>query len=355
MTYLSEISTQIKIFEKDGTPAGNLPVPALHSASVWGGGEGVAFLNLRSFTTPPITYRIDLESGEREVWEEREIDFDPEGIEVKQVWYTSKDGTRVPMFVMHRTGLELTGDHPTLLYGYGGFNVSLGPNFDPTAAVWVERGGVYAMANLRGGSEFGERWHRGGNLENKQNVFDDFIGAAEWLIGEGYTNPQKLAIRGYSNGGLLVASALAQRPDLYRAVVCGFPDLDMVRFFTFTETNNLPALHEYGNAAIPEQFDFLRTYSPYQRVEKGVKYPAVMLTTGDLDTRVPPLQARKMTAVLQWATRSGLPVILRYDPKAGHAGGRGQPFSRRVEWRASELAFLMSQLGPEPLTTEVTE
>ena len=182
-------------------------------------------------------------------------------------------------------------------------------------------------------------------MENKQNVFDDFIAAAEYLIGEGYTNPEKLTIRGYSNGGLLVGSALTQRPDLFRAVLCGFPDLDMVRFYTFTENNNMPALHEYGNAAIPEQFEFLRLYSPYQAVKKGTKYPAVILSTGDLDTRVPPLQARKMTAALQWATRSGLPVVLRYDTKAGHAARRGKPFSQYIEDTAMELTFLLQMVG----------
>jgi prolyl oligopeptidase len=344
VTYLHNVSTEIKIFESDGTAVGEVDVPEFHTANMWGAGEGKAFLNLTSFTQPSITYRVDLETGEREVWRERNVDFDAAGIEVKQSWYTSKDGTRVPMFVMHREGLELTGDHPTWLYGYGGFIAALTPRFDPMVAAWVERGGVYAMANLRGGSEFGERWHRAGMLGNKQNVFDDFIAAAEYLIETGYTNPKKLAIRGYSNGGLLVASALTQRPDLFRAVLCGFPDLDMVRFFTFTETNNLPALHEYGNAAIPEQFEFLSRYSPYQHVDDGTKYPAVILTSGDLDTRVPPLQARKMAARLQAATKSGLPVILRYDPKGGHAANRGRPFSKAVDDNAAELAFVMQQV-----------
>jgi len=346
VTYLHNVSSQIKIFEKDGTPAGEFPVPERHNASIRSAGEGKVFLSLNSFTTVPVTYRIDLETGEREVWQQRDVPFDPAGIEVKQVWYTSKDGTRVPMWVMHREGLEPTGDHPTLLYGYGGFLSQQTPRFDPMAAIWVERGGVYAMANLRGGSEFGENWHRDGMLENKQNVFNDFIAAAEYLIAEGYTNPERLAIRGYSNGGLLVGSALTQRPDLFRAVLCGFPDLDMVRFYTFTETNNLPALHEYGNAAIPEQFEFLRLYSPYQAVKKGTKYPAVILSSGDLDTRVPPLQARKMTAVLQWATGSDLPIVLRYDPKAGHAASRGLPFSQRVEDTAMDLTFLLQMVSP---------
>jgi prolyl oligopeptidase len=219
------------------------------------------------------------------------------------------------------------------------------PRFSSTAAVWLEQGGVYAVATLRGGNEFGERWHRDGMLENKQNVFDGFIAAAEWLIDNGYTNPERLAIRGGSNGGLLVGAALTQRPELFRAVFCGFPDLDMVRFHTFTETNNMPALLEYGDASKPEQFEFLRRYSPYQAVTDGVDYPAVLLTTGDLDTRVPPLQARKMTARLQAATSSGLPVILRYGEKHGHAAGRGRPMSEAIDNSAMEITFLLTQLG----------
>ena len=236
--------------------------------------------------------------------------------------------------------MELDGNLPTLLHGYGGFNVSVTPSFRAQAAVWVEAGGVFAVATLRGGSEFGEDWHRDGMLENKQNVFDDFIASAEWLIANGYTNPDRLAIMGGSNGGLLVASSFTQRPELFRAVYCGFPDLDMVRFYTFTETNNMPALLEYGNGGIPEQFEFLRQYSPYQAVEDGTDYPAVMFTQGDLDTRVPPLQGRKMAARVQAASTSGLPVILRYRPRAGHAGGRS-----RVPDRAMDTAFLMMQLG----------
>jgi prolyl oligopeptidase len=249
------------------------------------------------------------------------------------------------MYVMHREGIELDGDHPTLLNGYGGFNVSVKPSFSTTAALWMEMGGVYAVATLRGGSEFGEPWHRAGMLTNKQNVFDDFLAAAEHLVEQGYTSPRRLAITGGSNGGLLVASAMTQRPDLFRAVLCTYPDLDMVRFYTFTETNNMPALLEYGNASIPEHFEAIRGYSPYQAVRDGVGYPAVMLATGDLDTRVPPLQARKMTARLQAASTSGLPVVLWYDAMGGHAAGRGRPLSLRIEDSAREITFLAQQLG----------
>ena len=280
---------------------------------------------------------------ETEEWRPSTVPFDGSAYEMTQVWYTSADGTQAPMYLAHRRGLELNGKTPALLYGYGGFNVNLLPRFDARAAVWMEQGGVYAMATLRGGGEFGEEWHRDGMLENKPNVFADFIAAAEWLVENGYTNPDRLAIRGASNGGLLVASALTQRPDLFRAVFCGLPDLDMVRFYQFTETNNMPALLEYGNAAIAEEFEVIRTFSPYQNVRDGVDYPAVMLTQGDLDTRVPPLQARKMAARLQAATGSGLPVILDYDERTGHAGGR--TFSRNVRNAAMELAFLLQQLG----------
>ena len=344
-TYLHNASSKIRVFELDGTKAGEVPIRDLHSASIDAFGEGKALLSATSLTTPGTRYLFDLKTRQSEVWEEPKAAFTEEDYTVKQVWYSSKDGTRVPMYIVHRKGIELDGNHPTLLYGYGGFNASQTPRFRSSTAVWLENGGVYAMANLRGGSEFGESWHRGGMLENKQNVFDDFIAAAEWLIGQGYTNPKRLAITGSSNGGLLVAAALTQRPELFRAVLCGFPDLDMVRFYTFTKTNNMPALLEYGDASDPKQFQFLRAHSPYQNVRQGVSYPAVMLTSGDLDTRVSPLQARKMTAALQKATSSELPVILRYDATAGHAAERGLPRSKMIENTAGELTFLLSQLG----------
>jgi prolyl oligopeptidase len=249
------------------------------------------------------------------------------------------------MYVIHREGITLDGSHPTILTGYGGFAVALKPSFSTTAAAWLLRGGVWAIATLRGGNEFGEAWHRGGMLENKQNVFDDFIAAAEHLIASGYTDEDHLGIAGSSNGGLLVASAMTQRPDLFRAVLCTYPDLDMVRFYTFTRNNNLPALLEYGDARIPAQFEAIRRYSPYQKVTDGVRYPAVMLATGDLDTRVPPHQATKMAARLQAATASGLPVILWYDERGGHAAGRGRPLSLRIEDGARELAFMARHLG----------
>ena len=344
-TYVRNVSSRIVRYDMGGTPQGELPVPAHHAATLRSWREGTALLSLTSLTAPSRILKLDLETLETEDWLPSQTPFEGEQYHVEQVWYTSKDGTQAPMYLAHRQDLDPAGSAPTLLYGYGGFNVSLLPRFDARAAVWMEKGGVYAVATLRGGGEFGETWHRAGMLENKQNVFDDFIAAAEWLVDNGYTNPSRLAIRGVSNGGLLVASAMTQRPELFRAVFCGFPDLDMVRFHQFTETNNLPALLEYGNAAVEDEFHVLRTFSPYQNVRDGEAYPAVMLTQGDLDTRVPPLQARKMAARLQAATASGLPVILDYDPRAGHAGGR--TFSRNVRNAAMELAFLLGQLGVE--------
>ena len=343
--YLHNVSSRIVRYGPDGALKGEIPIPDHHVASLRGHGEGGALLSLTSLLTPQTVFTLDLETLETEEWRPSSVPFDGSAYEMKQVWYTSADGTEAPMYVAHRRGLELDGTIPTLLYGYGGFNVNLLPRFDARAAVWMEQGGVYAIATLRGGGEFGEEWHRDGMLENKPNVFADFIAAAEWLVDNGYTNPERLAIRGASNGGLLVASALTQRPDLFRAVFCGLPDLDMVGFYRFTETNNMPALLEYGNAAVPEEFEVIRTFSPYQNVRDGVDYPAVMLTQGDLDTRVPPLQARKMAARLQAATGSGLPVILDYDERTGHAGGR--TFGRNVRNAAMELAFLLQQLGKE--------
>ena len=345
VTYLQNVSARIRAFALDGTAAGEVAVPDHHRATIRGAGPGKALLTLESFLQPETTYLVDLETGAQEVWRGSEVPFDATGLVVEQHRYAAQDGTEIPIYLVHAADWSPGSPAPTLLQGYGGFNSAQTPRFDAVAAAWIERGGTFALVNLRGGSEFGERWHRDGMLENKQNVFDDFLAASEWLIASGYTHSDLLAIRGASNGGLLVASALTQRPELFRAVLCGFPDLDMVRFNTFTKTNNLPALLEYGDASIPEQFAFLRKYSPYQAVSGGTRYPAVMLTSGDRDTRVPPLQARKMTARLQNATSSGLPVILRYHEKAGHAASRGLPLSQVIEDRAAELTFFLTQLG----------
>ncbi len=344
VNYLHNVTSRIAIFSLEGKPQGEVALPSAGSAAVFGRydrDEGI--LTFSSFTTPGSIYRYSASTGKKDLWFRNPIPFDSDRYEMEQVWYSSKDGTRVPMFLVHRKGYKPDGATPTILYGYGGFNVSLLPNFNATAASWIEQGGVYAVANLRGGSEFGEAWHKAGMLEHKQNVFDDFIAAAEWLIKNKYTNPSKLAIWGGSNGGLLVGSVMTQRPELFRAVICDHPDLDMVRYYKFTKNNNPPALLEYGNASDPAQFKFLYAYSPYQHVQAGTKYPAVLFTSGDADTRVPPEQARKMAARLQAATSSDLPVMILYDTKAGHSGGR--PFSQVVDELSLKLSFLSWQLG----------
>jgi prolyl oligopeptidase len=344
VNYLHNVTSRIAIFSLEGKPLGEVALPSSGSAGVfgrWDRDEGILFFS--SYTTPASVFLYSASSGKRDLWFRNPVPFDSDRYEMEQVWYSSKDGTRVPMFLVHRKGLKPDGQTPTILYGYGGFNVSLTPGFNNSAAWWVEQGGIYAVANLRGGGEFGEAWHKAGMLDKKQNVFDDFIAAAEWLVKNKYTNPQKLAIWGGSNGGLLVGSVLTQRPELFKAVICDHPDLDMVRYYKFTKNNNPPALLEYGNAADPAQFKFLYAYSPYQHVQPGTKYPAILITSGNSDTRVPPEQARKMAARLQAATRSGLPVMLLYDDKAGHSGGR--PFSQVVDELSLKLSFLASQLG----------
>jgi prolyl oligopeptidase len=280
-------------------------------------------------------------SGSQSVWFQQKTPFDPASIDVKQVWYASKDGTKVPMFVAYRKGLKLDGNNPTVLTGYGGFNLSQLPNASNSALAWLDTGGVYALANLRGGGEFGEKWHHAGMLEKKQNVFDDFISAAEYLIKEGYTRKERLAIMGRSNGGLLVGAALTQRPDLFQAVICGFPLLDMVRYDQFKVAKYW--VPEYGTAQDAKQFPFIYKYSPYQHVTQGTKYPAVLLVSGDFDTRVDPLHARKMAARLQASTGSDRPVLLRYDTQSGHSSGL--PVDRQIDQFGDELAFLAWQLG----------
>ena len=248
------------------------------------------------------------------------------------------------MFLLHTKGIQLDGSNPTLLTGYGGFNLNRTPAFQASAVLWAERGGVFALPNLRGGGEFGEEWHRAGMREKKQNVFDDFIAAAEWLIEKGYIRPSKLAISGRSNGGLLVGAAFTQRPDLFQAVSCGYPLLDMLRYHKFLVARFW--VPEYGSAEDPEQFKYLHEYSPYHQVKPGTKYPAVLFITGDADTRVDPLHARKMVAFLQSTTGSDGPVLLRYDTKLGHSGS--QPLSTQIEDLTDELSFLFWQLKVNP-------
>jgi prolyl oligopeptidase len=357
VNYIEDVKSRVASFDpKSGEELGTIGFDTLGTVGNVGGrwDRDEAFFVFSSFHVPTIVYRYDIATGEREVWDRVEIPVDVDDYEVRQVFYDSKDGTRIPMFLVHRKGLELTGDHPTLLTGYGGFNISLTPRFSSRVALWVESGGVFAVANLRGGGEYGEEWHEAGMKENKQNVFDDFLAAAEWLENEGYTNPEKLAIQGGSNGGLLVGAAMTQRPELFRAVVCSVPLLDMIRYHRFMVAQFW--VSEYGSADDPDQFKYLLKYSPYHNVEEGVDYPATLFISGDGDTRVAPLHARKMTALVQARTGGDGPVMLRYHTQAGHSGGR--PVSKQIQDLTDSFTFLFWQLGmepPPPMEPEVSE
>lgn len=344
-SYLENVQTKIYEFTPDGRSVKEFALPGAGSASVpvgkWTDKE--VFFNFGSFTTPGRSYRVDVATGKRDVWFEPELPIDTSKFTVEQVWYPSKDGTRVPMFVVKKKDLKLDGNRPTLLYGYGGFNVSQVPAFTVGAVLWPELDGVYAVANLRGGGEFGETWHKAAMHEKKQNTFDDFIAAAEYLQKNGYTKPGRLAIQGGSNGGLLVGAAMTQRPELYGAVLCAVPLLDMLRYDKFLLGKFW--ITEYGTADDPKQFKYLLKYSPYHHVENGVKYPSVMFSSGDSDTRVDPLHARKMTALVQSASASGKPVVLKYDTKAGHSGGK--PVDQLIEDAVDHQLFLLNAVGAE--------
>jgi prolyl oligopeptidase len=343
VNYLENAVTRTRIFEASGKYARDIAYPTMGSTSGmvgdWDRDEG--FYTFSSFAQPATIYRYQVASGKQEVFARLNVPVQSDQIEVKQVWYESKDKTKIPMFLVYKKGLKLDGNNPVFLTGYGGFNLNRTPGFSSVAAYWAESGGVYALPNLRGGGEFGEKWHKAGMFENKQNVFDDFIAAAEWLIRNKYTNPSKLAISGGSNGGLLVGAAMTQRPDLFQAVVCSYPLLDMIRYHNFMLARLW--VPEYGSSENTEQFKYIYAYSPYHHVKKGEKYAAVLFVTGDADTRVAPLHARKMTALVQASAGSDRPVLLHYNTKAGHSGGL--PVTQQIEDQTDELSFLFWQLG----------
>jgi prolyl oligopeptidase len=375
--YEKNASSLLKVFALDGKPLSDIPMPTIGSVTGIGGkwNRREAFFGFHSFTVPSSVYQVDLsnrEEGRRDagatisgdttadagatmvamlkpsLWDKVDAPgINPADYEVNQVWFTSKDGTKVPMFVFHKKGLELNGKNPTLLTGYGGFNISETPSFVPGRYVWLEHGGVFAVANLRGGAEFGEEWHRAGMLDKKQNVFDDFIAAAEFLIADKITDKDHLAIQGGSNGGLLMGAAFTQRPDLFRAVVCQVPLLDMLRYQNFQIAKLW--IPEYGTAEDAKQFDWLYAYSPYHHVKPGTEYPAIMFMTADTDTRVDPMHAKKMAALMQAEAANGQsrerPILLRIEPKAGH--GAGKPITKQIEEGTDIYSFLFWQLGRE--------
>jgi prolyl oligopeptidase len=343
---MHDVHHRLKVYALDGAFVRDIPLPTLGTASGLAGKQRDAemFFSFTSFLYPTTSFRYDFASDNMAVVHEPEIDFDISRYDTKQVFYTSRDGTRVPMFITQRKGLKLDGTHPTLLYGYGGFNINLKPRFSTSVLPWLEAGGVYAQANLRGGSEYGETWHQAGMLETKQNVFDDFIAAAEWLIDSGYTRPEKLAIRGGSNGGLLVAACMLQQPELYGAVICQVPVIDMLRYHKFTVGRYW--VPEYGNAENSRaEFDFLLAYSPLHNVRDGTEYPPILITSADTDDRVVPSHAKKFAATLQEKAGGANPILLRVETKAGHGGGK--PTAKRIEEQADVYAFLFRTLGVE--------
>lgn len=349
--YLSDAHSLVKVFDLKGKPLHDIELPGLGTAGGFSGkrADTETFYSYTSFTTPTTIYRYDLKANKSSVYRQPKVDFDPAGFETRQEFFTSRDGTKVPMFIVAKKGLKLDGGNPTYLYGYGGFNVSLTPAFSVANLAWLEMGGVYVMANLRGGGEYGESWHEAGTKLQKQNVFDDFIGAAEWLIAHKVTSPAKLAIGGGSNGGLLVGAAMTQRPELFAAAIPQVGVLDMLRFHKFTI--GWAWTSDYGSSDNPEEFKALVKYSPLHNLKKGTCYPATMITTADHDDRVVPAHSFKFAAAAQADQAGAAPILIRIDTKAGH--GAGKPTTKQIEEVADRWGFLSRALQMDGATPAV--
>ncbi|MBD2356986.1 S9 family peptidase [Tolypothrix sp. FACHB-123] len=341
--YLKDARSQVKIFDLKGKFVREVELPGLGSINGFNGKryDKETFYSFTSFTTPGTIYRYDMVTGKSEIFRQPQVDFNPADYETKQVFYASKDGTKVPMFITHKKGIKLDGNNPTYLYGYGGFSASMTPGFSVSILVWMEMGGVYAMPNIRGGGEYGEEWHQAGMKLKKQNVFDDFIAAAEWLIANKYTKSAKLAIAGGSNGGLLVGACMTQRPDLFGAALPAVGVMDMLRFHKFTI--GWAWTSEYGSPDNPEEFKALYAYSPLHNIKPGTVYPATLITTADHDDRVVPAHSFKFAAALQAAQAGDAPVLIRIETKAGH--GAGKPTTKIIEELTDKWAFLVRVLG----------
>ena len=344
-TYLKDAHTRLEVHGLDGQLVRQVELPGVGSVYGMSGqpDHDEAYFTYQSFVAPKLIYKTSIEEGGTELWSKTELPVDTSKYAVEQKWYESKDGTKVSMFIVHKEGFEKDGSAPMLLYGYGGFNISLTPHFRESVIPWLEAGGAYAIPNLRGGGEYGEDWHEAGMLDEKQNTFDDFIAAAEYLVDEEYTSSDRLAIEGASNGGLLVSAVTTQRPELFGAVLCGVPLTDMLRYHEFGPAKIW--MHEYGDPAKEAHFEFLYDYSPYHHVEEGTDYPAFMMLSSAKDDRVHPMHARKFTAALQWATGSGDPVLFRLEKKAGHGGA--DLIRSQVKESADKFAFLMNEFGVE--------
>jgi prolyl oligopeptidase len=340
---LHDVKTETTIYTLDGKQIGTLTYPGIGTGSVVYGrpGQTEGFYTFDSFTIPPTIYRYDTKTGHSDVFAAPKVPFDSSQYEVTQVFYNSKDGTRVPMFIAGKKGLKRDGTARLLMTGYGGFDLPMLSEWNPEYAWWMQQGGFFALPNLRGGNEYGEAWHKAAMFENKQNGFDDFIAAAEFLVNNHYTSPEHFAIRGRSNGGLLMGAAMTQRPDLFGAIWCGYPLLDMLRYQKF-EFGRLWTT-EYGNAENSKDFTYIVRYSPYQNVKQGTKYPAIMFFTGDNDTRVDPMNARKMTALIQASSGGDRPILLHYSVKGGHSAGVSM--TQLVDDYADEMAFLWNETG----------
>jgi prolyl oligopeptidase len=340
--YLKDARTQVKMYNLSGEFIREVEFPGIGTASGFGGKrtDTETFYTFASFATPPSIYRYDLITGKSALFRQSQVKFHEQDYEVKQVFYTSKDGTRVPMFLTYKKGITQDGSNPLLLYGYGGFSIPLTPAFSISRIAWLEMGGVLAVANLRGGSEYGEDWHLAGTKQHKQNVFDDFIAAAEWLIEHKYTRTDKLAIQGGSNGGLLVGAVETQRPELFGACLPAVGVMDMLRFQKFTAGRFWT--DDYGSSDNPEEFKALYAYSPYHNIKDGVKYPATLITTADTDDRVVPGHSFKFTAALQHAQAGPAPILARIETRAGH--GAGKPTAKQIEEVADQWAFLVKNL-----------
>ena len=340
--YMKDAWSVVRIFDLDGNHLRDVELPGIGSAYGFLGKvyDTETFFGYESFNSPDTIYRFDTESGEVAVFRAPDVAFDPDDYVVQQVFYESKDGTRVPMFISHRRDIVPDGARPTMLYGYGGFNISMQPSFQTTRLAWMDMGGVYAVANLRGGGEYGVEWHKAGTKLNKQNVFDDFIAAGEYLIEAGYTNPDKLAIFGGSNGGLLVGAVTNQRPELFGAAIPAVGVMDMLRFHKFTAGRFWT--DDYGSSDNPDEFEALLAYSPYHNIEDGKDYPPVLVTTADTDDRVVPGHSFKYAARLQQAQGGEAPILIRIETRAGH--GAGVPTDKVIEQYADSWAFLVRHL-----------
>ncbi|MDE2126484.1 MAG: S9 family peptidase [Armatimonadetes bacterium] len=342
VSYLKDASSRVRIFSETGAPAGEIKLPAIGYATGFSGTslDKETFYSFTSFTRPNTIYRYDIATGRSYLYKRPTVDFEPANYVVRQVFYHSKDGTRVPMFLVYKKGVVRNGKNPVYLYGYGGFDISITPFFSPSIPVWLDMGGIFAVANIRGGGEYGEAWHKAGMKHKKQNVFDDFIAAAQWLISNRYTSTPKLSIGGGSNGGLLVGACETQRPDLFAAAVPEVGVMDMLRFNKFTIGWGWQS--EYGSPENPADFKVLRAYSPLQNIHKGTHYPATLVTTSDHDDRVVPAHSFKFTAEMQWAQAGPNPVLIRIETRAGHGGGK--PISKILEETADRWAFLSKVL-----------